>query len=59
VLCFGRRLQPRGGDLGANRSPHREKERQRRQRIEVLDLPRLRKVAIECDISGGPEPAFD
>ena len=54
-----RLLQPRGGDLGADRRSHREKERQRSKRVEIVDAPRLGEIAVEHDVRGGGEPALE
>ena len=43
-------LHPRRRDLGADRSAHRQEERQRRQRIQIFVPARFGKVAVEHDI---------
>ena len=43
-------LQPRRRDLGADRGPHRQEERQRRQRVEIFVPVRFGKIAVEHDI---------
>ncbi len=50
--------EPRRRHLGADRRPHRQEERQRRERVEVLGARGFEQVPVEHDIGGGPEPAL-
>jgi len=49
----------RRGDLGADRRAHREKQRQRSERVEIVVTSRFGEVAVEHDIGGCIELALD
>ena len=51
--------QPRRGHLGADRGAHRQEERQRRERVEVLVAPGFDQIAVERDVRGRREIALD
>ena len=54
-----RKLHARGSDLGADRRAHRQKERQRSKRVEVVGAPRLGKIAVEHDARRPRESALE
>ena len=51
--------EPLGGHLGADGGAHRQKERQREQRVEIFRPLRYLEIAIEHDVRRSAEPALD